>query len=101
MVTCAKCGGELDPETTRAASISGSVMGDEYTDSFFLCPTCQVYTVVNFRDRFMGEETSSSGTAVPKTEADAKLALIKRCDQPWNKKCRCDAHREYFGGWLD
>ena len=39
--------------------------------------------------------------AVPKAEGDAKLALIKRCDQPWNKKCRCDAHREYFGGWLD
>jgi hypothetical protein len=27
--------------------------------------------------------------------------LIKQCPEPWNKKCRCEAHRAYFGGWLD
>jgi len=101
MATCAKCGGELEPERTRAASISGSIMGDEYTDCFFLCPKCQAYTVVNFHDRFLGEETSSSRGPVSKAEGDAKVALIKQCSRPWDKKCRCAAHREYFGGWLD
>jgi hypothetical protein len=56
---------------------------------------------MNFHDRFLGEETSSSRGPVPKAEGDAKVAIIKRCTRTWDKKCRCDAHREYFGGWLD
>ena len=101
MVTCAKCGGELDPETTRAASMSGGIMGDEYTHCYFLCPDCDVYTVLNFHDPFLGEETVSSGGPVSRAEGDAKVELIKRCTRPWDKKCRCDAHVEYFEGWLD
>lgn len=26
MITCSKCGNELDPPTTRAASVSGGIM---------------------------------------------------------------------------
>ena len=27
--------------------------------------------------------------------------MIKKCDRPWDKKCRCDAHRAYFCSTLD
>jgi hypothetical protein len=38
---------------------------------------------------------------VSRSEGDAAIALIKKCSQPWNKKCRCEAHRDYFGESLD
>jgi len=38
---------------------------------------------------------------VPKTEGDVLIDLIKQCDEPWNKKCRCKAHQSYFQGQLD
>ena len=42
------------------ASISGSIMGDEHTDSYYLCPVCQVYTVASWWDDFTGVETIES-----------------------------------------
>lgn len=85
----------------RVASISGSIMGDEYTDSYFLCRVCQVYTVVTWRDNFTGLETGSSSGPLSKQKGDAQVALIRKCTEPWNKKCRCDAHVAYFGDSLD
>ena len=83
------------------ACISGSIMGDEYIESYFLCAKCGVYTVEIYHDRFCGEEHVSVCGPVPKSEGDAKVELIRRCSEPWNKKCRCRAHRTYFGGSLD
>jgi len=76
-------------------------MGDEYTESYFLCKECGAYTVECFRDRFLGEGDLSVRGPVPQAEGDAKVFLIKQCPQPWDKKCRCEAHRSYFGSWLD
>jgi hypothetical protein len=84
-----------------AASISGSIMGDEYTESFFFCDTCRVYTVEIWRGRFCGEDSVVASGPLSKAEGDAKVELIKRCPEPWNKGCRCEAHREYFGSFLD
>jgi len=89
----------LDEE--RIASISGSIMGDEYTDSYYLCPVCQVYTVASWRDNFTGIETMSISGPISKQEGDERVALISRCPRPWEKKCRCEAHRSYFRGMLD
>ena len=38
---------------------------------------------------------------VSKREADERIALIRKCSRPWDKKCRCDAHRAYFHNTLD
>jgi len=95
MTQCSQCG---MPFTKPVASISGSIMGDVDTDSYYFCDQCAVYTVEVCHDRFLGEETVSVHGPVAKPDGDAKVELIRRCSEPWNKKCRCDAHREYFRG---
>jgi hypothetical protein len=102
MIKCSKCGGELGGENKGAvASISGSIMGDEYTDTYFFCEKCGVYSMVKERDRFCGEEVLTTAGPLSKEEGDQKVALIRRCKELWNKRCRCEAHISYFGPWLD
>jgi hypothetical protein len=103
MIRCSQCEREFDRkgEDKFVASISGSIMGDEYIESYFFCNTCGLYTVEIYHDRFLGEDEISARGPVSKSEGDAKVTLIQRCPEPWDKKCRCEAHRAYFGLWLD
>jgi hypothetical protein len=103
MIKCLKCGKilESDGGNKREAVISGSIMGDEYVESYFFCDDCQVYTVEIYRDKFSGPEQISMNGPLSKKEGDKKISIIKRCKNPWDKKCRCKAHRKYFGGMLD
>ncbi len=97
---CTQCSRPfLDAE--RIASISGSIMGDEHTDVYFLCPLCKVYTVVTWWDDFTGTETVSVNGPLSKQEGDERIELIGHCFEPWDKKCRCEAHRKYFNDTLD
>ncbi len=81
--------------------MSGSIMGDEYAESYYLCDACDVYTVLICHDRFLGEEEILMRGPVSKPEGDARVALMQQCPEPWNKRCRCDAHKAYFGDSLD
>jgi len=103
MTRCSQCGKEFgqQAEGRRVTSISGSIMGDEYIESYYFCNQCEVYTVEIYHDRFLGEDEVFVRGPVPKLEGDAKVELIKQCAEPWNKKCRCEVHRSYFQGWLD
>ena len=85
----------------RVASISGSIMGDEHPDAYFLCPACGVYTVVSWWDDFTGVESESLSGPRSKQEGDERVELIGRCSRPWDKKCHCEAHRRYFNDTLD
>jgi hypothetical protein len=100
MVQCIQCKRPFSSEDC-IASISGSIMGDEHTDSYFLCPECRVYTVANWRDNFTGEETMTLSGPLSKQEVDEKVGLIGKCSSPWDKKCRCETHRAYFNDALD
>ena len=103
MINCSKCGkplGEGDQDG-RVAFICASIMGDEYIESWYFCTGCQVYTLEDYRDRFSGEDDVSVRDPIDKATGDAKVALIKQCPKPQSKRCRCPAHREYFGSWLD
>ncbi len=102
-IRCSQCGREIDLEKIEGfvPSISGGIMGDEYIESYYLCTHCDVYTIEVIHDRFLGEEDVSLRGPVSKSEAEAKIDLIRRCPEPGNKKCRCEAHRSYFGRWLD
>ena len=97
---CLQCRREFR-DVDFAASISGSIFGDEYADTFFLCPDCRLYTRVSWYDNFTGIETSSISGPIPLEEGDASIALIRQCDTPWDKTCRCAAHRAYFNNTLD
>jgi hypothetical protein len=97
---CKQCNRPLKNEDWMA-SISGSIMGDEHTDSYFLCPACRVYTVATDWDNFTGVETTSVSGPLPTAEGAQRVALIRQCSQPWDKTCRCAAHVAYFNNTLD
>lgn len=100
MTKCSLCGNDLKPENLKAA-ISGSVMGDEYTDVFFFCVDCDVYTKISCREKFGGEDIYYPAETVTREEGDEKVKFIKQCQDPTEKRCRCPIHREWFGSWLD
>ena len=98
---CVKCKRPFIKDE-RIISISGSIMGDEHTDTFYLCPVCQVYTVESCWDNFTGgDETVSARGPFDKAQGDERVGQIKKCERPWDKKCRCEAHRGYFNDTLD
>jgi len=99
VIRCLQCGNELSGQKS-VPSISGEIMGDEYTESYYLCSHCGVYTIEVYHDRFSGEDTVSLRGPISKSQGEAKIALIRQCPEPWNKRCRCKAHRAYFGKWL-
>lgn len=103
MVPCSKCGRDIEPQEIDGfvPSISAEIMGDEYIESYYLCPECDLYTVEVIHDRFLGEEEISLRGPISRSEAEGRIALIRRCSEPYDKKCRCEAHRAYFGRWLD
>jgi hypothetical protein len=103
MAICSKCGADSERSTAfaRSASISGSIMGDEHTECLYYCQDCRCYTIYYYVDHFCGEETERSEGPISKEKGDALAAVIARCEKPWDKKCRCPAHREYFGDSLD
>jgi hypothetical protein len=98
VVQCAVCGREFD-RTGRdcpAGVIAVEALGDEYIESFFFCDTCGVYTQETYCDRFLGEETVSVSGSIAKGAGDALVELIRKCSDPMNKKCSCEAHREFL-----
>ncbi len=103
MTRCASCRHPLDnSEESLRAVMRGSIMGDEYCECYYRCPECRGYTLTVSRDRFCGEEVVvTEGKLLDEAEADRRIAVISRCPEPWNKRCRCEAHLEYFGTVLD
>ncbi len=99
-MNCIQCDKEFSQED-RLAAISGSIMGDEYTDVYWLCPVCRVFTVAKWRDNFTGIETMNASGPIEEQEGMKRIELIRQCSRPWAKKCRCAAHRSYFNDTLD
>lgn len=97
---CTGCGRAFEKEN-RVAAISGSILGDEVTDVYYLCPACGQYTVAKWWDNFTGEESMNVEGPLGRAAGDARVALIHACERAWDKKCRCSAHREYFNDALD
>lgn len=103
MIACVICKERLDGDAGAGpeASISGAILGDEYTESWYRCRRCDAYTIEVYRDRFLDEGTSSLRGPIAREAGDAQLRLIRQCPEPWDKQCRCAAHRAYFEGALD
>ena len=77
-------------------------MGDEHAETFYFCPVCQLYMIISYWDNFTGgDETIGVRGLLDNVQGDKRVELIRRCERPWDKKCRCDAHREYFNNTLD
>lgn len=103
MTKCSMCGRILDSkmDNCRVASISASIMGNETTETYYFCRKCEVYTLEIYRDRFLGEDSVTIQGPMAKADGDKQVQLIRKCKEPWDKKCRCKAHRRYFGSGLD
>ncbi len=103
MIQCTKCGRALSkPEGNGpVASISGGIMGDECIETYYFCEACACYSVEVYWDMFLGDESASMRGPLSREDGEAKVALIRGCSEPWNKKCRCKAHVAYFGDSLD
>jgi hypothetical protein len=103
MIRCSQCGRDFEQheKDQPVASISGSILGDEYIESYYFCSQCGVYTVEVYHDHFLGDDDIFVRGPIPKQEGDAKVGLIKQCSEPWDKKCRCQAHLSYFDRGLD
>ena len=100
MTACANCHRDLGRDEC-VAFISGRVMGDEYTESIHLCAACGTYTWTMDRDVFCGPEVRGEGRPLARERAEELVRIIRRCGSPWDGRCRCPAHLEYFGGHLD
>jgi hypothetical protein len=102
-IACTACkkliGGERGEDSV--AAISGSICGDESCDVYYRCDGCGVYSVLTVHEPFLGEESEHVRGPITREEGDARVAVIRRCETPWDKKCRCPAHKEYFGDVLD
>jgi hypothetical protein len=97
---CGACGRAFAlPE--QVACISGTIMGDECTDCYYWCEACGVYTMRLYRDVFTGPEVSHDSSPLSREEGNRRIALIRSCPEPYDGRCRCPAHVEYFGEWLD
>jgi hypothetical protein len=103
MIKCLQCGREfaLGLDGDCVASISGSVMGDEVTHSYYPCDRCGTYTIETYYEPFFGDGESNQEGPIPREAGDAAVAVIKACPQPWDKQCRCEAHLAHFKGALD
>ena len=87
-VQCARCGVVISSEVggERLASISGSIFGDECTETCYYCAQCDVYTVEIYWDTFLaricipegptradGDDRSPSSASVHPPHKDLSL----------------------------
>lgn len=99
-MNCLQCDKPLTEDERRGA-ITGTMLGDEVCDVWYLCSVCDVYTVVAWWDDFTGEETMSRRGPVSRKDGDERVSLITGCKESWDKSCRCAAHVAYFQGTRD
>lgn len=94
-MNCSKCGHDLGDYRTRRALFCSLGQGDEYTDSWWFCPDCGVYTVDVVRDSFATDEAEHIHVRGPisKVDGDAELREIAKCPDPTDKFCDCPLHR--------
>jgi hypothetical protein len=102
-IACTGCGKLIGGErgNESVAAITGSINGDAWCDVFYRCDGCGVYTIVEVHEPFLGDAHETMRGPITAREGDASVAVIGGCTTPWDKSCRCAAHRAYFGDTLD
>ena len=98
MVECLAC---HEPIPKSSALIRGGLGGDACTEAFYCCPSCGQYTLAIYKDSFFGKDSVSLSGPLSPAQTEPKLAIIARCPDQLNRNCVCEAHRAYFGAWLD
>jgi len=93
-IVCLKCGRDFGGVEKRRGFISLFVMGDEEIQSWFFCEACQVWTVEEYLDRFLGESSISFRGPIEREAGEKQVARIRECPDPADKWCECPVHRE-------
>ncbi len=97
---CQACRAPLKNDDAQA-SMAGRVMGDRVFDRFYRCSDCDAYSLRSFRDSFTGGESAVWHGPFSEAEARDRIAKMTACKNPSDDRCRCGAHRSYFGKALD
>lgn len=84
---CARCGSAPGPAGPgqRVASVSGSILGDECTETWYYGSGCNACTVEIYRDVLLGENSVSINGPVAREEGDSQIALIRQCATPGSR----------------
>jgi predicted RNA-binding Zn-ribbon protein involved in translation (DUF1610 family) len=94
-VDCASCGRAL---RRAEAALAVFVLGDEYTYSYFACPTCGQWTVEVYQDSFTGDDSRWTLGPFPRALGERAVALVRACPRPHDKTCGCASHRALYYG---
>lgn len=98
---CQECGADLGGMDKKAASICLRVMGDEETRTYFLCTSCNMYSIwVYIEEFFTDKETFFCAGPVSREEGDKAVQMIQTCPAPGMKSCKCPAHRDMESRWV-
>ena len=95
-IACHNCKKEFSTEKDKKGGISIMKGGDEYIYSYFYCKHCNSYTVEEYIDEFITEDTHINSFSKDKKTAEEDIKMIKKCPDAFNKKCKCDVHIKYF-----
>lgn len=84
---CSRCGSDLGPDGPgqRIASISGSILGDECTETWYHCSGCNAYTVEIYWDVFLGEDSVSIRGPIAREDGNGQIALIHSAPPPGSR----------------
>jgi hypothetical protein len=82
------------------ASMSGSILGDEFIESYFLCKKWWVYTVEIYQDRFSGEEKVSVQGPCPKPKVMPKSNLSGNAPSPGTRSAAALRTKPIWGDRL-
>lgn len=91
-MNCRSCKKDLGERKGFICAMRG---GDEYIYSYFYCEDCRKYTIECYHDKFITGDSDITTYQVDKERGNKELNEIKKCPDPSNKHCRCEAHK-YF-----
>lgn len=74
--------------------------GNERTDSYYFCSTCQIYNIKCAYDHFSGETEIYFLAPVSKKVGDLHIGMIRQCPQPRDEYCECGTHQRWSSGLL-
>jgi hypothetical protein len=89
------CGAELGDLQDAVATICIDAMGDEEDRTWFLCETCDAYSVWVCNEAFFTDEVKMWAEGpITREKGDQIVGMIRQCPAPRLKSCRCPAHRK-------
>ena len=94
---CISCGNKPSADPAFICVDSESLSGSETIVTFFLCESCDAYTlVINcFWPAEGGPRPVVAGGVIPRAMGDSDVEMIRSCSTPQDADCECEAHGHF------